>query len=95
MNGITAYGTGSTTSGTGSGGLITKVYGYGDLGGTYANTTLTDTFNAYTVNKINERLTSLETNGTGITSIGLTVPTGMVVSGSPLTKNGTIGMNLS
>lgn len=92
IKGITAYGTGSTTSGTGSGGLITKVYGYGDLGGTYANTTLTDTFNAYTVNKINERLTSLETNGTGITSIGLTVPTGMVVSGSPLTKNGTIGI---
>ena len=27
-----------------------------------------------------------------ITSIGLTVPTGMVVSGSPLTKNGTIGI---
>lgn len=38
--------------GGGEGGLIKLVYGFDDLGGAFDNATLTDTFNAYTINKI-------------------------------------------
>lgn len=64
---LSAYGAGS---GTGGGtGLITSVLGSGGLGGSYLNSDLTNTFNAYTINLINNNLTSalgrigaLETN---------------------------------
>jgi len=64
---------GANTSGSGSsgGGLIQQVYGSSSLGGAFSDTTLTDTFNAYTINKIrtdlinadsalSSRITSLE-----------------------------------
>lgn len=38
--------------GGGEGGLIKLVYGFDDLGGAFDNATLTDTFNAYTINEI-------------------------------------------
>ena len=57
---ISAYGLGS--GGSGGGGLIENVYGYSNLGQTFSNTTLTDTFNAYTINQINNRLTAVETS---------------------------------
>src|SRR5690606_37223769 len=42
---LSAYGFGG--SGGGGGGLIETVYGYGNLGGTFSNTDLNNTFNAY------------------------------------------------
>ena len=62
----------SSGSGGGGGGLIDTVYGYSSLGGTFANSTLSDTFNAYTINKLASRITKLEKNvggGTGIAGI--------------------------
>lgn len=59
----------SSGSGGGGGGLIDTVYGYSSLGGTFANSTLSDTFNAYTINKLASRITELEKNGDGGTSI--------------------------
>lgn len=58
------------TPGSGGGGLIETVYGYDNLGGSFSNSTLTDTFNAYTINQINSRLISVE-NGSA-TSISIT-----------------------
>ena len=57
----------------GGGGLIQNVYGYTDLGKTYSNADLDNTFNAYTINQLATRITSLEggsamtfnTTGTG------------------------------
>lgn len=59
----------SSGSGGGGGGLIDIVYGYSSLGGTFADSTLSDTFNAYTINKLASRITELEKNGDGGTSI--------------------------
>lgn len=62
----------SSGSGGGEGGLIDTVYGYSSLGGTFADSTLSDTFNAYTINKLASRITELEKNcggGTGIAGI--------------------------
>lgn len=43
----------ASSSGSGSGGgLIQQVYKYSQLGGTYTDSTLTDTFNAYTIQRI-------------------------------------------
>ena len=53
----------SSGSGGGGGGLIDTVYGYSSLGGTFADSTLSDTFNAYTINKLASRITELEKNG--------------------------------
>lgn len=66
-----AYAPGS--GGGGGGGLIQNVYGYTDLGKTYSNADLDNTFNAYTINQLATRITSLEggsamtfnTTGTG------------------------------
>lgn len=55
----------SSGSGGGGGGLIDTVYGYSSLGGTFADSTLSDTFNAYTINKLASRITELEKNGGG------------------------------
>lgn len=59
----------SSGSGGGGGGLIDTVYGYSSLGGTFADSTLSDTFNAYTINKLASRITELEKNGGGGTGI--------------------------
>lgn len=59
----------SSGSGGGGGGLIDIVYGYSSLGGTFADSTLSDTFNAYTINKLASRITELEKNGGGGTGI--------------------------
>lgn len=50
---ISALGLGSLEGGGGGGGgLIKLVYGFDDLGGTFDDATLTDTFNAYAINEI-------------------------------------------
>lgn len=59
----------SSGSGGGGGGLIDTVFGYSSLGGTFADSTLSDTFNAYTINKLASRITELEKNGGGGTGI--------------------------
>lgn len=51
---VSAYGAGI---GTGGGGLITSVLGSAGLGGSYLDSDLTNTFNAYTINLINTNLT--------------------------------------
>ena len=56
-------------NGGGGGGLIQTVYGYSSLGGTFADSTLSDTFNAYTINKLASRISELEKNGGGGTVI--------------------------
>ena len=50
---LSALGLGSLEGGGGGGGgLIKLVHGFDDLGGAFDNTTMTDTFNAYTINEI-------------------------------------------
>lgn len=53
---LSAYGVG--TGGGGGAGLIQSVYGSSGLGGTYLDSDLTNSFNAYTVNLINSNLNS-------------------------------------
>ena len=83
---VSAYGAGS--GGSTGGGLIQTVYGYSSLGGTFSDATLTDTFNAYTINKINTdlgaRITSLEA---GSVLSFTTTGSGNVVTS--VTKSGT------
>lgn len=57
---ISAMGLNPNAGGGGGGGLIESVYGYGDLGKTFSDSNLNDTFNAYTVNRLASRITSLE-----------------------------------
>ena len=66
---VSAKGISSGSGGGGGGGLIQTVYGYSSLGGTFADSTLSDTFNAYTINKLASRITELEKNGDGGTCI--------------------------
>ena len=66
---VSAKGISSGSGGGGGGGLIQTVYGYSSLGGTFADSTLSDTFNAYTINKLASRITELEKNGDGGTGI--------------------------
>lgn len=71
--GLSAQGYAPGSGGGGGGGLIQNVYGYTDLGKTYSNVDLNNTFNAYTINQLASRITSLEggsamtfnTTGTG------------------------------
>lgn len=71
--GLSSKGYASGSGGGGGGGLIQNVYGYNDLGKTYSNADLDNTFNAYTINQLATRITSLEggsamtfnTTGTG------------------------------
>ena len=49
---ISALGAQSSGGSSGGGGIIRSVYGFADLGKTFNNDTLTDTFNAYTINEI-------------------------------------------
>ena len=53
---VSAYGAGVGTGG--GSGLITSVLGSAGLGGSYLDSDLTNTFNAYTINLINSNLTS-------------------------------------
>ena len=71
-------------SGTGDSGLIQTVYGLSDLGGTYSDDTLTDTFNAYTINSLHNRINSLES---GSVIVFTTVGSGNAVTS--VTKSGT------
>lgn len=64
---MSAKGLNPGTGGGSGGGLIQSVYGYADLGKTFSDTDLTDTFNAYTINKLAGRITSLENSS--ITSV--------------------------
>lgn len=57
---ISAMGLNPNAGGGGGGGLIESVYGYADLGKTFSDSNRTDTFNAYTVNRLASRITSLE-----------------------------------
>lgn len=59
---ITAGGIGTSA---GAGGLIQNVYGFNSLGGTFDNTVLTDTFNAYTINYLYTEVEKLKSGGTG------------------------------
>lgn len=53
---LSALGLGNLEGGGGGGGgLIKLVYGFDDLGGTFDDATLTDTFNAYAINEIWKR----------------------------------------
>lgn len=71
--GLSAQGYAPGSGGGGGGGLIQNVYGYNDLGKTYSNADLDNTFNAYTINQQELRIRSLEggsamtfnTTGTG------------------------------
>ena len=49
---ISALGAQSGGGSPGGGGIIQSVYGFADLGKTFNNDALTDTFNAYTINEI-------------------------------------------
>lgn len=69
----------------GGGGSDLDVYGSSDLGGTFDDKNLGNTFNAYTVNNINTRVVSLE-GGAAVTVT--TSGTGTVVTG--VTKAGTV-----
>lgn len=88
---------GANTSGSGStgGGLIQQVYGSSSLGGAFSDTTLTDTFNAYTINKIHTDLMSADSALSGrITSLegGAAVNVTTTGSGNAITaisKSGT------
>lgn len=73
---VSALGLSSGGSTGGSGGVIETVYGYGDLGGSFSDNTLTDTFNAYTINKLAERVSSIE--GGALTSVSWDI-----ISGKP------------
>lgn len=90
-------GRGVNTSGSGSsgGGLIQQVYGSSSLGGVFSDTTLTDTFNAYTINKIRTDLMSADSALSGrVTSLegGAAVSVTTTGSGNAITaisKSGT------
>ena len=62
---VSAFGAGS---GTGGSGLTQTVYGLSGLGGTYSNATLTDTFNAYTINQLHARLLQVEAGAAAVSS---------------------------
>ena len=64
---LSALGLGSLEGGGGGGeGLIKLVHGFDDLGGVFDNTTMTETFNAYTINEIWELANAgASTIGTG------------------------------
>ena len=62
------------TGGGEGGGIIQSVYGYSDLGKTFSDDNLTDTFNAYTINKLADRLSVVESGA--ITSVDWGIITG-------------------
>ena len=92
---ITARGANTSGGGSTGGGLIQQVYGSSSLGGAFSDTTLTDTFNAYTINKIRTDLMSADSALSGrITSLegGAAVSVTTTGSGNAITaisKSGT------
>lgn len=92
---ITARGANTSGSGSTGGGLIQQVYGSSSLGGAFSDTTLTDTFNAYTINKIRTDLINADSALSGrITSLegGAAVNVTTTGSGNAITaisKSGT------
>lgn len=83
---VSAYGSGSG-SGSGSG-IIQSVLGSAGLGGSYSDTDLTNTFNAYTINLISNNLTS------AIGRIGaLETSTPNVAWGTPTTQLSPLTIN--
>ena len=81
--GISAYGVGK--GGSGGSGLI--VYGYNNLGGVFLDSDYTDTFNAYTINKLASRITTLEGGTSSNISIS-TIGTGNAITTA--TKSGDV-----
>ncbi len=79
----------SSDSGSAGGGLIQKVYGSSDLGKTFADTTLTDTFNAYTINSINTNLSARITSLEGGSALSVTT-TGSGNAITAISKSGTV-----
>lgn len=92
---ISARGANTSGSGSSGGGLIQQVYGSSSLGGAFSDTTLTDTFNAYTINKIRTDLINADSALSGrITSLegGAAVSVTTTGSGNAITaisKSGT------
>lgn len=92
---ISARGANTSGSGSSGGGLIQQVYGSSSLGGAFSDTTLTDTFNAYTINKMRTDLMSADNALSGrITSLegGAAVSVTTTGSGNAITaisKSGT------
>ena len=85
---LSALGLGNLEGGSGGGGgLIRLVHGFDELGGTFDDATLTDTFNAYAINEIYKLATaSVTTVGTGnvVTAVGKTGGRIVVTKGASL-----------
>lgn len=62
---VSAKGISSNSGGSSGGGLIKNVYRYTDLGKTYSDSDSNNTFNAYTINKLAERIGNIEAGGGG------------------------------
>lgn len=98
------------TGGSSGGGVISTVYGSSSLGGTFNDSQLDNTFNAYTINAIHGRLSTVEeayaskayvdnaisglSDGT-VKRVALTMPTGFSVDGSPVTSTGTFAVTFA
>ena len=72
----------------GGGGLIQKVYGSSSLGGSFSDSTLTDTFNAYTINKIRTDLAARISSLEGGSALSVTT-TGSGNAITAISKSGT------
>lgn len=94
---VSAFGVGA--GGSNGGGLIQSVFGYTNLGGTFLDTDLTNTFNAYTINRLNNRLVTVEntnyltgltgslvTNALGYTPYNASNPNGYITSSALSSK---------
>ena len=77
---ISAFGS-SDTGGGGGGGLIARVYGTSGFGGTYSDTDYTNTFNAYAINTLYDRIVALEGASVNI-SVNVTGSGNAVTNGS-------------
>jgi len=80
---VSAYGIG--IGGSGGSGLI--VYGYNNLGGIFSDSDYIDTFNAYTINQLASRITTLEGGTSSNISIS-TIGTGNAITTA--TKSGDV-----
>ena len=80
---------GANPSGGGAGGgLVQSVYGWSGLGGTYSDSELTDTFNAYTINKIHTDLSARIASLEGGSALSV-VTTGSGNAVTAISKSGT------
>jgi len=86
---VSAFG---SSAGVGGSGLIQTVYGYNSLGGSFNDAVLTETFNAYTINRLAGRISTLENNPSitsqniisalGFTPYNSTNPNGYITASS-------------